>query len=130
MDPLQTSGQQQDPDAIRRLLMQRMFGGAGAPSSVPAGVPPNQPQPGMPASPMATPAAPAKPAAAPLSNATANTTGPAEPGNQAPPLLSEADYNKQNPQAPHTPYQAPQEYIDRYASIQDPTRRTYAAMIA
>ena len=32
--------------------------------------------------------------------------------------------------APHTPYQAPKEYIDRYASIQDPTRRTYAAMIA
>lgn len=31
--------------------------------------------------------------------------------------------------APHTPYQAPQEYIDRYPNIQDPTRRTYAAMI-
>ena len=32
--------------------------------------------------------------------------------------------------APHTPYQAPQEYIDRYKEIQDPTRRTYAAMVA
>jgi arylsulfatase A-like enzyme len=32
--------------------------------------------------------------------------------------------------APHTPYQAPQEYIDRYASIQEPTRRVYAAMVA
>lgn len=32
--------------------------------------------------------------------------------------------------APHTPYQAPQEYIDRYADIEDPTRRTYAAMVA
>lgn len=32
--------------------------------------------------------------------------------------------------APHTPYQAPQEYIDRYAGIQDPTRRTYAGMVA
>jgi arylsulfatase A-like enzyme len=32
--------------------------------------------------------------------------------------------------APHTPYQAPKEYIDRYASIADPTRRTYAAMVA
>lgn len=32
--------------------------------------------------------------------------------------------------APHTPYQAPKEYIDRYAGIQDPTRRTYAAMVA
>lgn len=32
--------------------------------------------------------------------------------------------------APHTPYQAPQEYLDRYAKIADPTRRTYAAMVA
>ena len=32
--------------------------------------------------------------------------------------------------APHTPYQAPQEYIDRYKEIQDPTRRTYAGMVA
>ncbi|TLD71865.1 arylsulfatase [Phragmitibacter flavus] len=31
--------------------------------------------------------------------------------------------------APHTPYQAPQEYVDRYAHIEDPTRRTYAGMI-
>ncbi len=32
--------------------------------------------------------------------------------------------------APHTPYQAPQSYIDRYPGIADPTRRTYAAMIS
>lgn len=32
--------------------------------------------------------------------------------------------------APHTPYQAPQEYVDRFKDIQDPTRRTYAAMVA
>jgi arylsulfatase A-like enzyme len=32
--------------------------------------------------------------------------------------------------APHTPYQAPQDYIDRYANIQDPTRRTYAGMVS
>jgi len=32
--------------------------------------------------------------------------------------------------APHTPYQAPKDYIDRYASIEDPTRRTYAGMIS
>lgn len=32
--------------------------------------------------------------------------------------------------APHTPYQAPQAYIDRFKSIAEPTRRTYAAMIA
>ena len=31
--------------------------------------------------------------------------------------------------APHTPYQAPKEYEAKYASITDPTRRTYAAMI-
>ncbi|MBS0319357.1 MAG: arylsulfatase [Proteobacteria bacterium] len=32
--------------------------------------------------------------------------------------------------APHTPYQAPKEWLDRYASIQDPTRRAYAAMVS
>ncbi len=32
--------------------------------------------------------------------------------------------------APHTPYQAPKEYIDRFPGIQDTTRRTYAGMIA
>jgi arylsulfatase A-like enzyme len=32
--------------------------------------------------------------------------------------------------APHTPYQAPKEYIDRYPNIADLTRRTYAGMIA
>ena len=31
--------------------------------------------------------------------------------------------------APHTPYQAPKEYVDRYAAIADPTRRTYAGMV-
>jgi arylsulfatase A-like enzyme len=32
--------------------------------------------------------------------------------------------------APHTPYQAPKEYIDRYPNITDPTRRIYAGMVA
>jgi arylsulfatase A-like enzyme len=32
--------------------------------------------------------------------------------------------------APHTPYQAPPEYIERYKNIEDATRRTYVAMIA
>jgi len=32
--------------------------------------------------------------------------------------------------APHTPYQAPKEYVDRFPTIADPTRRTYAGMIA
>ena len=31
--------------------------------------------------------------------------------------------------APHAPYQAPQRLVDTYASIDDPLRRTYAAMI-
>ena len=31
--------------------------------------------------------------------------------------------------APHTPYQAPQNYLDRYKSISDPLRRAYAAQI-
>jgi arylsulfatase A-like enzyme len=31
--------------------------------------------------------------------------------------------------APHTPYQAPQTYLDRYENIADPSRRAYAAMI-
>ena len=31
--------------------------------------------------------------------------------------------------APHTPYQAPQNYLDRYKEIADPQRRAYAAQI-
>jgi arylsulfatase A-like enzyme len=31
--------------------------------------------------------------------------------------------------APHTPYQALKEYIDRYKNIEDPTRRIYAGMV-
>jgi len=31
--------------------------------------------------------------------------------------------------APHTPYQAPKDYVDRYPNIEDPTRRTYAGMV-
>ena len=32
--------------------------------------------------------------------------------------------------APHEPLQAPKEWIDKYASIQDPRRRTFAAMVS
>jgi arylsulfatase A-like enzyme len=32
--------------------------------------------------------------------------------------------------APHTPFQAPQEYLDRYPSITDPNRKAYAGMIS
>jgi len=31
--------------------------------------------------------------------------------------------------APHTPYQATQEYLDQYKTISDPSRRAYAASI-
>ncbi len=31
--------------------------------------------------------------------------------------------------APHTPYQVPDEYRNKYADIEDPTRRTYAGMV-
>src|SRR5262249_45875782 len=31
--------------------------------------------------------------------------------------------------APHAPYQAPKDYLDRYQNIGDPARRAYAAMI-
>ncbi len=31
--------------------------------------------------------------------------------------------------APHAPYQAPEEYLDRYREIADPSRRAYAAMV-
>jgi arylsulfatase A-like enzyme len=31
--------------------------------------------------------------------------------------------------APHAPYQAPQEYLDRYAQVSDPSHRAYGAMI-
>jgi arylsulfatase A-like enzyme len=31
--------------------------------------------------------------------------------------------------APHAPYQAPKEYLDRYAHVADPAHRAYAAMI-
>ena len=32
--------------------------------------------------------------------------------------------------APHAPYQAPKAYLDRFARIEDPSKRAYAAMIA
>ena len=32
--------------------------------------------------------------------------------------------------APHTPLQAPQEYVDRYSHIEDPVKRMYRAMVA
>ncbi len=31
--------------------------------------------------------------------------------------------------APHTPYQAPQEYLDKYKHVEDPSRRAYSGMV-
>lgn len=55
-------------------------------------------------------------------------------GNDAVRLIGEHDTSRPlylylTFNAPHSPFQAPQEYIDRYAHIEDPTRRTYAAMV-
>jgi arylsulfatase A-like enzyme len=55
-------------------------------------------------------------------------------GNDAVKLID--DHNFSQPlflylsfNAPHTPYQAPQEYLDQYKNIEDPNRRAYAAAI-
>ncbi len=32
--------------------------------------------------------------------------------------------------APHTPYQAPKEWLDRYANVADPSRRAYSAQVS
>jgi len=56
-------------------------------------------------------------------------------GNEAVKLIEEHDAAK--PlflyvpfNAPHSPLQAPQEYLDRYASIEKPQRQKYAAMVS
>ncbi len=55
-------------------------------------------------------------------------------GNAAVELIGEHDpatplYLYLTFNAAHTPYQAPQEYLDRYKDIADPSRRAYAGMI-
>jgi arylsulfatase A-like enzyme len=55
-------------------------------------------------------------------------------GNEAVKLISQHDaaqplYLYLTFNAPHTPYQAPQEYLDKYKEIADPSRRAYAASI-
>jgi len=55
-------------------------------------------------------------------------------GNEAVKLIEEQDGKKPfflyfASLAPHAPYQAPQEYLDRYKAIEDKQRRAYAAMI-
>lgn len=56
-------------------------------------------------------------------------------GADAVKYISEQDTNKPfylylTFNAPHTPYQAPQEYVDRYKDILEPTRRIYAGMVS
>jgi arylsulfatase A-like enzyme len=55
-------------------------------------------------------------------------------GNDAVKLINENDTSKPlylylTFNSPHTPYQAPQEYLDKYKDIADPSRRAYAASI-
>ena len=55
-------------------------------------------------------------------------------GNEAVKYIGERDASKPfylylTFNAPHTPYQAPQEYLDKYKNIAEPSRRAYAAMI-
>ncbi len=55
-------------------------------------------------------------------------------GNEAVKLVEEHDpatplYLYLTFNAPHTPYQAPQEYLDRYKHVAEPSRRAYSAMI-
>ena len=55
-------------------------------------------------------------------------------GNEAVRLIEEHDpgtplYLYLTFNSPHTPYQAPKEYLDRYAHIADPSRRAYAGSI-
>ncbi len=116
-DSLQPQGQQ-DPDAIRKAILLRIFG-AAAGGGQPAGVPPNavlDPTQQSGAAPGASGAPPtamvpatnaAKPVAKPLgAGAANNNSGNPEPGN-APPFPDEATWQKQNPGPPHTPYVAP-----------------------
>lgn len=107
-DFLQTNPQ--DPDAIRKAILAKMFG-----QQMP-GSPPQTP-----GAPMATPqpqAAPTAPVAQPLSAGPQPQQPPqAKPLNvnsqagdtssQAPGMLSEADWAKQNPGPAHKPYVAP-----------------------
>jgi len=96
---------QQDPDAIRKAILLRMFGAAAA-GATPGAAPGASGAPPTTMTPAAGPDA-RKPTAQPLAAAAANNNGGnMEPGNSAP-ILSEADYQKQNPAAPHTPYVAP-----------------------
>jgi arylsulfatase A-like enzyme len=55
-------------------------------------------------------------------------------GNEAVKWIEQQDLNKPfflylTFNAPHTPYQAPPEYLNRYRNIADPSRRAYAGMI-
>jgi len=55
-------------------------------------------------------------------------------GNEAVKYIGERDASKPfylylTFNSPHTPYQAPQEYLDKYKNIAEPSRRAYAAMI-
>lgn len=98
--------QQQDPEALRKALLAKLFGG-----------PPQPGVPGTAAAPTTPTVAPTSPAAQPLSTppgpqpakpiSAAPTPTATDPGNQPTPIMSETDWAKQNPQPAHTPYTPP-----------------------
>lgn len=100
-------GNQQDPEALRKALLAKLFGGTPPPVAPGAAA----------ASPTTPTVAPPSPAAQPLSTplgpqpakplSAAPTPTVADPGNQPPPIMSETDWAKQNPQPAHTPYTPP-----------------------
>lgn len=106
----------QDPDAIKKALLAKLFGSGPipAPGATPAAPGTAQPisLPGTPPAlspPATTQPNASSPPATPLSAAlAAQPAKPIMPGDQSTnPILSAEEFAKQNPAAPHTPYQAP-----------------------
>lgn len=114
---------QQDPDALKKALLAKLLGGP-----IPGAVPPpgatqrsltGTPDPGTPpaAIPLAatqpnassTPATPITAAPGPQPAKPLGSAPPIQPSEpqHANPILSAEEFAKQNPAAPHTPYQAP-----------------------
>jgi hypothetical protein len=112
---------QQDPDALKKALLAKLFGGP-----IPGAVPPpgatqrsltGTPDPGTPPTPIAPATTQPNASATPATPITAAPgPQPAKPMASAPPAVrpaadtpfpSETDWAKQNPLPAHTPYQAP-----------------------
>lgn len=108
----------QDPDAIKKALLAKLFGGGPipAPGTAPGVAQPTSLTPTAPATtaPAATqpnasapPATPITAQPGPQPAKPMSTTPPVQPGDQVKPFPTEDVYNQQNPLPAHTPYQAP-----------------------